>query len=104
MERSHRSPLWVSEMMQQIRTSPWQNAERLQHTAGEAYSLSTAAFDAADPVALDRFFRDLKTIDHVMVTAGQLTTDASPILTSRRSAIYRRGPLAGPLRRAQRGQ
>jgi NAD(P)-dependent dehydrogenase (short-subunit alcohol dehydrogenase family) len=45
-------------------------AERLQHAA-EVDALSTAAFDAADPVALDRFFRDLPTIDHVMVTAGR---------------------------------
>ena len=47
------------------------NAERLQHAASELDALSTAAFDAADPVALDRFFRDLPTIDHVMVTAGR---------------------------------
>ncbi len=32
------------------------NAERLQHAASEVEALSTAAFDAADPVALDRFF------------------------------------------------
>src|SRR5262245_34532726 len=44
------------------------NAERLQHAASEVDALSTAAFDAADPVALDRFFHDLPTIDHVMVT------------------------------------
>ena len=42
-----------------------------QHAASEVDALSTAAFDAADPVALDRFFRDLPTIDHVMVTAGR---------------------------------
>ena len=47
------------------------NAERLQHAASEVDALSTAAFDATDPVALDRFFRDLPTIDHVMVTAGR---------------------------------
>ena len=47
------------------------NNERLQHDAREVDALSTAAFDAADPVALDRFFRDLPTIDHVMVTAGR---------------------------------
>ena len=47
------------------------NSERLQHAAIEVDALSTAAFDAADPVALDRFFRDLPTIDHVMVTAGR---------------------------------
>jgi NAD(P)-dependent dehydrogenase (short-subunit alcohol dehydrogenase family) len=47
------------------------NAERLQHAASEVDALSIAAFDAADPVALDRFFRDLPAIDHVMVTAGR---------------------------------
>src|ERR1700683_950645 len=47
------------------------NAERLRRAACEVDALSTAAFDAADPVALDRFFGDLPTIDHVMVTAGR---------------------------------
>jgi len=47
------------------------NAERLQHAASEVGALSSAAFDATDPVALDRFFRDLPKIDHVMVTAGR---------------------------------
>jgi NAD(P)-dependent dehydrogenase (short-subunit alcohol dehydrogenase family) len=47
------------------------NADRLKHAASEVDALSTAAFDAADPVALDRFFADLPTIDHVMVTAGR---------------------------------
>jgi NAD(P)-dependent dehydrogenase (short-subunit alcohol dehydrogenase family) len=47
------------------------NAERLEHAASEVGALSSAAFDAADPVALDRFFRDLPPINHVMVTAGR---------------------------------
>ncbi len=47
------------------------NAEHLQQAASEVDALSTAAFDAGDPIALDRFFRDLQTIDHVMVTAGR---------------------------------
>jgi NAD(P)-dependent dehydrogenase (short-subunit alcohol dehydrogenase family) len=48
------------------------NAERLQLAAGELEALSTAAFDADDPAALERFFGNLPdTIDHVMVTAGQ---------------------------------
>jgi NAD(P)-dependent dehydrogenase (short-subunit alcohol dehydrogenase family) len=48
------------------------NPERLQHAARELDALSIAAFDATDPAALDRFFRDLPTpIDHVMVTAGR---------------------------------
>jgi hypothetical protein len=32
------------------------NADRLQHAVSEVDALSTAAFDAADPLALDRFF------------------------------------------------
>jgi NAD(P)-dependent dehydrogenase (short-subunit alcohol dehydrogenase family) len=47
------------------------NSERLQHAASEVDALSTAAFDATDSVAIDRFFGDLPTIDHVMVTAGR---------------------------------
>lgn len=45
--------------------------ERLKHAAAELDALSTAAFDAADPVAIERFFHELPTIDHVMVTAGR---------------------------------
>jgi len=47
------------------------DTERLLRAANEVDAISTAAFDAADPVALDRFFHDLPTIDHVMVTAGR---------------------------------
>ena len=48
------------------------NAERLQLVASEVQALSTAAFDATDPVALERFFADLPaTVDHVMLTAGR---------------------------------
>src|SRR5271156_4294774 len=47
------------------------NAERLRHAASEVDALCTAAFAAADPAALDGFFRDLPAIDHVMVTAGR---------------------------------
>src|ERR1700734_3083057 len=47
------------------------NAERLQHAASEVGALSTAAFDAGDPAAVDRFFSGLPAIDHVMVTAGR---------------------------------
>jgi NAD(P)-dependent dehydrogenase (short-subunit alcohol dehydrogenase family) len=47
------------------------NPEPLQRAASELGALSTAAFDAADPASLERFFRDLPAmIDHVMVTAG----------------------------------
>lgn len=47
------------------------NPERLQHAALELDALSSVAFDATDPAALERFFQDLSTpIDHVMVTAG----------------------------------
>ena len=47
------------------------NRDRLKHAATEIDALSTAAFDATDPVAIERFFRDLPIIDHVMVTAGR---------------------------------
>jgi NAD(P)-dependent dehydrogenase (short-subunit alcohol dehydrogenase family) len=45
--------------------------ERLKHAETEVGASSTAAFDATDPVAIERFFRDLPMIDHVMVTAGR---------------------------------
>jgi NAD(P)-dependent dehydrogenase (short-subunit alcohol dehydrogenase family) len=48
------------------------NPEPLQRAASELDVVSTAAFDATDPAALERFFHDLPaTIDHVMVTAGR---------------------------------
>ena len=47
------------------------NPERLQRAASELKALSTVAFDATDTAALERFFRDLPPIDHVMVTAGR---------------------------------
>jgi NAD(P)-dependent dehydrogenase (short-subunit alcohol dehydrogenase family) len=47
------------------------NPERLKHAATEIEALSTSAFDAADSVAIEQFFRDMPTIDHVMVTAGR---------------------------------
>jgi NAD(P)-dependent dehydrogenase (short-subunit alcohol dehydrogenase family) len=48
------------------------NPERLQAAASEIGAQSSSAFDAADPAALDEFFRRLPaTIDHVMVTAGR---------------------------------
>jgi NAD(P)-dependent dehydrogenase (short-subunit alcohol dehydrogenase family) len=47
------------------------NPEPLHSAANELGAQSTAAFDATDSAALERFFRDLPgTIDHVMVTAG----------------------------------
>jgi NAD(P)-dependent dehydrogenase (short-subunit alcohol dehydrogenase family) len=43
--------------------------ERLERAAAEVGAKRTAAFDATDPAALDRFFADLpEVIDHVMVT------------------------------------
>jgi NAD(P)-dependent dehydrogenase (short-subunit alcohol dehydrogenase family) len=46
--------------------------DRVEHAANELGALSSAAFDAADPDRLARFFQDLPTpIDHVMVTAGR---------------------------------
>jgi NAD(P)-dependent dehydrogenase (short-subunit alcohol dehydrogenase family) len=47
------------------------DAERLQIAGRELGALSTAAFDATDSTLLERFFRDLPAIDHVMVTAGR---------------------------------
>ena len=45
------------------------NPDRLKRAAAELGALSTAAFDATDPAALDRFFAGLPAqIDHVMVT------------------------------------
>jgi NAD(P)-dependent dehydrogenase (short-subunit alcohol dehydrogenase family) len=45
------------------------NPDRLQRAAAELGARSTAAFDATEPAALDRFFAGLPaTIDHVMVT------------------------------------
>ena len=47
-------------------------ADALHRAADELGAHSTAAFDATDPAALDRFFEGLpNVIDHVMVTAGR---------------------------------
>lgn len=47
------------------------NPERLQQAAVEVDAHRTAALDAADPVALERFFDGLTDpIDHVLITAG----------------------------------
>ena len=61
--------------------------ERLKHAATEIDALSTSAFDAADPIAIEQFFHALPTIDHVMVTAVRRTTDVLPIWTSQRYVI-----------------
>jgi NAD(P)-dependent dehydrogenase (short-subunit alcohol dehydrogenase family) len=47
------------------------NAERLEQAATEVDALSTATFDATEPAPVERFFRDLPMVDHVMVTAGR---------------------------------
>jgi NAD(P)-dependent dehydrogenase (short-subunit alcohol dehydrogenase family) len=45
------------------------DSDRLERAASELGALRTAAFDANDPAALEKFFVDLPTpIDHVMVT------------------------------------
>jgi NAD(P)-dependent dehydrogenase (short-subunit alcohol dehydrogenase family) len=47
------------------------NAERLERAAREVDAQSTAAFDATDVDALERFFEGQpKPVDHVLVTAG----------------------------------
>jgi NAD(P)-dependent dehydrogenase (short-subunit alcohol dehydrogenase family) len=46
--------------------------DRLERAAAEVHARSTAAFDAADPARLERFFAELPgPIDHVLVTAGR---------------------------------
>jgi NAD(P)-dependent dehydrogenase (short-subunit alcohol dehydrogenase family) len=48
------------------------NPERLERAARELRAQSSAAFDATDAAALERFWSSLPgVIDHVMVTAGQ---------------------------------
>jgi NAD(P)-dependent dehydrogenase (short-subunit alcohol dehydrogenase family) len=45
--------------------------DRLKQAAGEVGALTTAAFDATDPIRLEGFFADLPgRIDQVLVTAG----------------------------------
>ena len=46
------------------------NPDRLEAAAREVEAVSTAAFDATDGDALERFFGDLPQIDHVMVSGG----------------------------------
>src|ERR1019366_3090912 len=47
------------------------NADRLDQAAMEVGAARTAAFDADDPDAMQRFFQDLPNpVDHVLVTAG----------------------------------
>ena len=81
------------------------NAERLQRAGSELRALSTAAFDAKDPVSLETFFRDLPApIDHVMVTGpglvtGHRTRSNSSRLTSpsANTCCWRSGSRATPL-------
>jgi NAD(P)-dependent dehydrogenase (short-subunit alcohol dehydrogenase family) len=47
------------------------NPEPLQHAASEVDALTSTAFDATDSGLLTQFFRDLPTVDHIMVTAGR---------------------------------
>jgi NAD(P)-dependent dehydrogenase (short-subunit alcohol dehydrogenase family) len=47
------------------------NAERLENAARDVGAARSAAFDAGDPSAIERFFQEQPgQIDHVMVTAG----------------------------------
>ncbi|HTJ38256.1 MAG TPA: SDR family oxidoreductase [Dactylosporangium sp.] len=46
------------------------NPDRLADAAAEVDADGTAAFDATDPVALQRFFTEQGQVDQVMVTAG----------------------------------
>jgi NAD(P)-dependent dehydrogenase (short-subunit alcohol dehydrogenase family) len=48
------------------------NPDNLRTAAAELHPLNTAAFDATDPSALERFFLEMPSpVDHVMVTAGR---------------------------------
>lgn len=48
------------------------DAARLAQAAADLGALRSAAFDATDPAALERFFQDLPgPVDHVMITAGR---------------------------------
>ena len=81
--------------------------ERLQRAAGDLGAVGSAAFDAADPAALEQFFADLPApVDHVLVSAGrpyyaplaELDFDAG-------APVVRRSPVAGlPGRQARPGQ
>jgi NAD(P)-dependent dehydrogenase (short-subunit alcohol dehydrogenase family) len=44
--------------------------DRLDKAAAEVDAHSSAAFDATDAAAVAEFFRDLPSIDHVLITAG----------------------------------
>jgi NAD(P)-dependent dehydrogenase (short-subunit alcohol dehydrogenase family) len=45
------------------------DAERLRHAAADVGAKSTSAFDAGDPAAVERFFREFPgPIDHVLIT------------------------------------
>lgn len=48
------------------------NPDRLEQAAAELGAVSSAAFDATDPAALDRFLDGLpEPVDHIMITAGR---------------------------------
>ncbi|GAA1394464.1 SDR family oxidoreductase [Catellatospora coxensis] len=48
------------------------DADRLARAAADLGALRSAAFDATDPAALERFFQDLPgPVDHVLITAGR---------------------------------
>src|SRR4051794_35179325 len=47
------------------------NPERLQRAADDLDAAGTAAFDAGDPAAVQRFFAELEPVDHILVSAGR---------------------------------
>jgi NAD(P)-dependent dehydrogenase (short-subunit alcohol dehydrogenase family) len=47
------------------------NPERLERAGAEVGARDTAAFDAADPAAVEQFFAGLPAIDHILVSAGR---------------------------------
>ena len=72
-ERRHRARDRPTRARRGRRSHPHRPESRAPARAAiELGAQSTAAFDATDPAALERFFRDLpKPIDHVMVTGGR---------------------------------
>ena len=86
------------------------NADRLQRAAAELGAARSAAFDATDSAALDRFFDDLPAlVDHIMVTGpgphyaplADLDADSPTATSTRISGSLWRSPNAPPPRSGQ---
>jgi NAD(P)-dependent dehydrogenase (short-subunit alcohol dehydrogenase family) len=73
--------------------------DRLKHAATELGASRTAAFDATDTAALERFFADLPVpVDHVMVTGpANLAFEVAPIRVNLIAAGFVDTPLSASL-------